>query len=228
VPDVRQEELSMEIDGFVLKAAQACAARPSKKRPHFWATMARLAPRGEKSSVLEATNGIVLMRLVLNHPQECEAFLPHEVIARIRGSDVVEIDGRELWIEESGLHVDLKDEPAPSLPSTTGGRPLRVWPDLEKVIPKSKRNAAALIGLSAGVMACVVRAARLLSSAKDPLVLSMECGGPAEPVKLSGRCSYGDVVFAVMPVSLIPDEPKEPKKAKDGAPDGKSAAAGRD
>ncbi len=32
----------MEVDGAVLKAAQACAARPSKKRPHFWATMARL------------------------------------------------------------------------------------------------------------------------------------------------------------------------------------------
>ena len=44
-------------------------------------------------------------------------------------------------------------------------------------------------------------------------------------MKLVGRSRYGDTVFVVMPVSLIPDEPKKPK---DGPPDGKSAAAGKD
>jgi len=215
----------MEIDGAVLKAAMACAARPSKKWPHFWATMSRLAPRDAKTSVLEATNGVVLIRLVLQHPQEREAFLPHEVLSRVKSADVVTIEGRELRIEESGLHVDLRDEPAPAL-ADAKGKQLRVWPDFDAHIPKGRRAAANLIGLSAGVMGAIVRAARLLSSAKDPLILRMEAGGPAEPVKLSGRSSYGEVLFVVMPVSLIPDEPKPPKKGD--AVDGKTAAAGKD
>lgn len=214
----------MEIEGAVLKAALACAARPNKKRPHFWATMLRLAPRDAKTSLLEATNGVVLVRLVLEHRQECEAFLPHEVVRVIKASDVVSIDGRELEIEESRLHVELKAEAAPALEDSKG-KPMRLWPDFDPIIPKGKRSAASMIGLSAGVMSCVVRAAKLLSTAKDPLLLRMEAGGAADPVKLVGRSRYGETVFVVMPVSLIPDEPK---KAKDGAPDGKSAAAGKD
>jgi hypothetical protein len=214
----------MEIEGYPLKAALACAARPSKKRPHFWATMSRIAPRDAKTSVLEATNGVVLMRLVLQHPQECEAYLPHEVLSRVKSADVVVIEGRELRIEESGLTVELRDVPAPSLPAADG-KNLRLWPDFDGVIPKGKRSAANLVCLSAGVMGCVMRAARLLGTTKDPVILRMEAGGPSDPVKLSGRCSYGELVFAVMPVSLIPEEPKKPK---DGAPDGKTAAAGKD
>lgn len=189
----------MQIEGSVLLAAKECAAKPAKKRHDYWATMVRLAPLDEKHSLLESTNGRVLMRLTLEHPQQSERFIPHRILRRIRPADVVEIEDAELDIEEASLHADLAIEPAPSLANAETGEKMRVWPDFDAVIPKGVRKQGRLIGLRADVVNYVMRAARHLSTNAMPLELVMETGGPTDPVKLSGKSIYGEVVFCVMP-----------------------------
>lgn len=189
----------MKLEGAVLLAAKECAARPAKKRPEYWATMVRIAPLDDKHAVLESTNGRVLMRLTLEHEQKSERFIPHRILKRLRPADVVEIEDFELDVEEASIHADLAIEPAPSLANAETGEKLRVWPDFDLVIPKGARKQGRLIGLRADVVNFVMRASRHLSTNAQPLELVMETGGPTEPVKLSGKSIYGDVVFCVMP-----------------------------
>lgn len=190
----------MKLEGAVLLAAKECAAKPAKNRPAYWATMVRIAPLDDEHALLEATNGRVLMRLTLNHPQPSERFIPHRLLKRLRPADVVEIEDAELDVEEASIHADLAIEPAPSLANSADPeKKIRVWPDFDDVIPKGARKPNLMIGLRADVVNYVMRASKHLGTSDRPLKLVMETGGPQEPVKLAGKSIYGDVVFCVMP-----------------------------
>jgi len=199
----------IEFTGCVLRAAMECAARPTKERPDYWCSRVRLAAaRALDKSVLEATDGVVLMRLTMDKSYDDEAFLTRDIIQRIRPDDRVQVDGLQLEVEsETGdfdIRASLLSVPEPAL--MMNGKNLRQWPDFETIIPKGKRAAASMIGLSSSVIGKVSRACKHLSSAEYPLTLRMEAGGANDPVKLIGRSVFGDAVFCVMPVSIVPEE----------------------
>ncbi len=207
----------MRITGNILRAAAECAAKPSKDRPEFWCSRVRVAHYAKKVSVVEATNGIVLVRIELETDHEGEAYVTRDVLSRIKPTDSCEIEGLDLHVEAEDGSVDVRasllEIPEPVL--MVGGKNIRQWPDFDAAIPKGKRAAASMIGLSSAVMGKVSRATKHLSTAEQPLELRMEAGGAAEPLKFHGRAQCGQVTFVVMPVSMVTEESGQEKP--DGA-----------
>lgn len=209
----------IEFSGCVLKAALESAARPSKDRPEFWCSRVRIASRSATETVVEATNGVQLFRLTMEKEFSGEAFATRDVVSRLRPDDRLQLDGLQLEIEsESGdfeIRASLLAVPEPAL--MVDGKNLRQWPDFDSIIPKGKRSAASMIGLSSKVIGVVSRACKMLSTPDNPLTLRMQAGGATDPVKLTGRCLFGDVVFVVMPTSIVLDEPPPPESVVEEA-----------
>lgn len=194
----------IEFSGCVLKAAVECAAKPSKDRPTFWCSRVRVGRWSAEQTVVEATNGVMLMRLTMDKAFDREVYLTRDVVSRIRPADRVQIDGLMLKVDDEdggfGMHALLLDKPEQTL--EVEGRVLRAWPDFDGIIPRGKRYAASMIGLGAEIIGRVSKACRQLSAPDHPLTLRMEAGGAKEPIKLVGKSYFGDVVFLVMPTDI--------------------------
>ena len=189
----------MKIEGAVLRAALECAAKPTKKDPHRWTTCVRVAPLGDEKCLVEATDGRVMMRLVLEHECEAEAFIRHETLKRIKDSDEVEITDGMLEVEEAALRHDFL--PLDTLPDKDG-KPMRVWPDFGHVIPRGTRTPAPAVAFGPNPLTKVLRSVKHLGA----LALRFEIGGPTEAAKVTARCLYGVATYIVMPVELVEDE----------------------
>lgn len=211
----------IEFSGSVLRAALDCAAKPTKDRPTFWCSRIRVAARGTKETVVEATDGIMLVQIVMEKSYEGEAYATRDIVSRIRPDDRCQLDGLQLEVESETGDFDIRASllAVPEQVLEVGGKNLRQWPDFDALIPKGKRSAASMIGLSSEAIGKISKASKALSSPEFPLALRMEAGGAQDPVKLVGRSIFGDVTFVVMPMSIVADEPQDEERAshsKDG------------
>lgn len=200
--------MTIEFSGSVLRAALDCAAKPSKDRPEFWCSRVRVAARGTKETVVEATDGMMLVQIVMEKSYEGEAYATRDIVSRIRPDDRCQLDGLQLEVESETGDFDIRASllAVPEQVLEVEGKNLRQWPDFDALIPKGKRSAASMIGLSSELIGKISKASKALSSPEYPLALRMEAGGAQDPVKLVGRSIFGDVVFVVMPMSIIEDE----------------------
>lgn len=189
----------MKIEGAVLRAALECAAKPTRGDPYRWTTCVRIAPTNGERCVVEATDGRVMMRLLLDHECEEEAFIRHETIKRIKGTDEVEISAGMLEVEDANLRHDFL--PLETLPDANG-TPMRVWPDFSTVIPRGKRTPAPVVAFAPAVMAKVIKSVGHLGT----LALRLEFGGPTEAAKVTAQTCYGPAIYVMMPVELPEEE----------------------